>query len=71
MVTSQLAFKERLHRLGPKVAYSIPVLSHFPSFSPPDVLCDPTVFIWRQGTLFEAMTGAAVFIDGLFAEDFN
>ena len=29
----------------------------FPSFSLPDVLCDPTVLIWRKGTPFEAMTG--------------
>ena len=48
-----------------------PVLSLFPSFSLPDVLCDPTDLIWRKGTPFEAMTGRTVTSsDGLLAEDF-
>ena len=29
----------------------------FPSFSLPDVLCDPTDLIWRKWSPFEAMTG--------------
>ena len=33
-----------------------PVLSFFPSFSLPDVLCDPNDLIRRKGTPFEAMT---------------
>ena len=41
----------------------------FPSFSLPDVLCDPTDLIWRKGTLFEVMTGrTAPSSDGLLAE---
>ena len=35
----------------------LPHISFFPSFSLPDVLCDPTDLIWRKGTPFEAMTG--------------
>ena len=34
-----------------------PVLSLFPSFTLPDVLCDPTDHIWRKGTPFKAMIG--------------
>ena len=30
----------------------------------PDVLCDPTDLIWRQGTPFEAITGCTAFIKG-------
>ena len=30
-------------------------ISLFPSFSLPDLLCDPTELIWRKGTPFEAM----------------
>ena len=41
-------------QLGP---YPHTVLSLIPSFSLPDVLCDPTDLIWRKGTPFEAMTG--------------
>ena len=33
------------------------ILSLIPSFSLPDVLCNPTDLIWRKGTPFEAMTG--------------
>ena len=33
------------------------VLSLIPSISLPDVLCDPTDLIWREGIPFEAMTG--------------
>ena len=48
-----------------------PVLSLFPSFSLPDVLCDPTDLIWRKGIPFEAMTGrSAPSSDGLLAEVF-
>ena len=40
----------------------------FPSFSLPDVLCDPTDIIWRKGTPFEVMTGRTVpSSDGLLA----
>ena len=47
------------------------VLSLFPSFSLPDVLCDPTDLIWRKGTPFEAMTDCtAPSSDGLLAEVF-
>jgi hypothetical protein len=46
-------------------------LSLFPSFSLPDVLCNPTDLIWRKETLFEAMTGRTVpSSDGLLAEVF-
>ena len=46
-------------------------LSLIPSFSLPDVLCDPTDLIWRKGTSFEAMTGRmAPSSDGLLAEVF-
>ena len=49
----------------------IPVLSLIPSFSLPDVLCDPTDLIWRRGTPFEAITGrTATSSDGLLAEVF-
>ena len=42
------------------------------SFLPfPDVLCDPTDLIWREGILFEAMTGRTAYIDGLLAEIFR
>ena len=37
--------------------YNNPILSSFPSFSLPNVLCDPTDLIWRKGTPFEAMIG--------------
>ena len=48
-----------------------PILSLIPSFSLPDVLCDPTDLIWRKGTSFEAMTGrTAPSSDGLLAEVF-
>ena len=36
----------------------------------PDVMCDPTELIWRQGTPFEVMTGRTAFIDCLQAEIF-
>ena len=45
-----------------------PILSFFPSFSLPDVLCDSTDLIWRDGTPFDAMTGRKIFIDYLLAE---
>ena len=46
-------------------------LTQFPSFSLPDVLCDPTDLIWRKGTPFEATTGrTAPSPDGLLAEVF-
>ena len=49
----------------------VTVLSLFPSFSLPDVLCDPTDLIWRKGTPFEAMTGrTAPSIDALLAKVF-
>ena len=49
----------------------LPILSFFPSFSPLDVLCDPTDLIWRKGTPFEAMTGRTVpSSDGLLTEVF-
>ena len=47
------------------------VLSLFPSFSFPDVLCDPTDLILRKGTPFEVMTVRTAFIDGLLAEVFR
>ena len=44
----------------------------FPSFSLPDVLCDPTDLIWMKRTPFEAMTGrTAPSSDGLLAEVFR
>ena len=59
-----LEFNSSLHA-------TIPVLSLFPSFSLPDVLCDPTDLIWRKGTPFEAMTGrTAPSSYGLLAEVF-
>ena len=43
----------------------------FPSFSVPDVLCENTELIWREGTPFEAMTGRrAPSSHGLLAEVF-
>ena len=48
-----------------------PVLSLFPSFYLPDVLCDSTDLIWRKGTPFEAMSGrTAPSSDGLLAKVF-
>jgi hypothetical protein len=47
-----------------------PVLSFFPSFSLPDVLCDATDFIRRDGTALEGMTSRKALIDGLVAEVF-
>ena len=48
-----------------------PILSLIPSFSLPDVLCDPTDHIWRKGTSFEAMTDrTAPSSDALLAEVF-
>ena len=38
------------------------VLSYFPSFSFPVVLCGPTDLAWGYGTQFEAMTGRTTFI---------
>ena len=47
------------------------IVSFFPYFSLPDVLCDPTNLIWRKGTPFEAMTGrTAPSSDGLLVEVF-
>ena len=37
-----------------------PDLSLIPSFTLPDLLCDPTDLIWRQRTPFEAITGRTV-----------
>ena len=49
----------------------LPILSFFPSFSLPGVLCDLTDLIWRKGTPFEAMTSrTAPSSDGLLAEVF-
>ena len=42
----------------------------FPSFSLPDVLCEPNDFISREGTPYEAMTDLTAFIDDLLAEVF-
>ena len=48
-----------------------PALSLFPSFSLPDVLCDPIDLIWRKGIPFEAMIGrTAPSSDGHLAEVF-
>ena len=48
------------------------ILSLFPSFSLPDVLCDTTDLIWRKGTPFEAMTGRTVpSSGGLLAKVFS
>ena len=52
----------------PAHAIDHPILSFYASLSLPDVLCDPTDVIWRQGTPFEAMTGRTAFIDGHLAE---
>ena len=48
-----------------------PVFAFFPSFSLPGMLWDPTNSIWRQRTLFQAMTGHIAFIDCLIAEVFR
>ena len=49
-----------------------PVLSLFPPFSLPDVVCDPNDLIWRKRAPFEAMTGLiAPSSDGLLAEVFR
>ena len=54
-----------------KMIPTFSVLSFIPSFSFPDVLCDPTNLIWRKGTPFEAMTGrTAPSSDILLAEVF-
>ena len=37
----------------------------------PDVLCNPTVLIWREVTRFEAMTDCTAFIDVLLVEVFQ
>ena len=51
---------------------SHPILSVFPSFSLPYVLCDPTDLIWRKWIPFEAMTSrTAPSSDGLLAEVFE
>ena len=48
-----------------------PVFSLFPSFSLPDVLCDPNDLISRIGAPFEAMAACtAPSSDGLLAEVF-
>ena len=43
----------------------------FPSISLPDMLCDPSDFIWRKGTPFDAKTGRTAPSDGLLAEVFR
>ena len=43
----------------------------FPSFSLADVLCDLTALIWREETLFEAMSGRTSIIDGHLVEVFR
>ena len=54
--------------VGIKDLSSPSFLSFLPSFIP-DVLCDPTDIIWRNGTPFEAMTGRTTpSSDGLLAE---
>ena len=63
-----LGYKEEYNS---SLIYPYPVLSLFPSFSLPDVLCDPTDLIWRKWTPFEAMTGrTAPSSDRLLAEVF-
>ena len=48
-----------------------PILSFFPSFSLPDLLCDPSDLIWRKRIPSEAMTcRTAPSLDGLLAEVF-
>ena len=47
-----------------------PVLFFFPTSFLPDVLCDATDLIWRQGTSFEVMTGRQTSSDGLLTEVF-
>jgi hypothetical protein len=42
-----------------------PILTPFPSSSLPEVLCDPTDLIWREGIPFKA--GRTIIIDGLRA----
>ena len=47
------------------------ILFFLPSFSVPDVLCNPTDLIWRKGTPLEVMIGrTAPSSDGLLAEVF-
>ena len=54
-----------------KGSFPYTVLSLSPSFYFPDVLCDPTVLIWRKETPFEAMTDrTAISSDGFLAEVF-
>ena len=49
-----------------------PILSFFPSFSLPNVLCDTTGTIWEKRTPFGTMTGRkASLSDGLLAEVFR
>ena len=56
---------------GQYLLFRTTVHSLFPSFSLPNVLCDPTNLIWRKGTPFEAMTGCTVpSSDGLLAQVF-
>ena len=52
-----------------QVQLTLPSL--IPTFSLPDVLCDPTNVILKQGTPFEAMTGCTAFIDCVLAEIFR
>jgi hypothetical protein len=55
-----------------KIIDFFPVPSSIPSFSLPDVLCDPADLIGRKGTSFEAMTGhIAPSSDGRLAEVFR
>ena len=61
-----------LNRRNNQSIHRHPVLSLFPSFSLPDVLCDPTDLIWRKVTSFEATTGrTASSSDCLLAEVFR
>ena len=65
------ALKGKLKLLNDFSLTAHPVLSFGPPFPIPEVLCDPTDFIWRKGASFEAMTGHTAFINRLLAEVFR
>ena len=68
---NNLNYNLALFLISIHVKMPYPILSFFPSFSLPDMLCDPTDLIWRKETPFEAMIGrTAPASDGLLAEVF-
>jgi hypothetical protein len=65
-----LSYPGSIDGTGLKSPY--PVLTFFPFFSLPDVLCDPIDLISRKGTPFDAIIGCtALSSDGLLAEVFR